>query len=120
MSFLPRRSNTRFGLRYSIRLKFISSGRTFRLDAITRNVSIGGLLLESPSRIPKACPVTFTITAERTQMIPPLVFAGKGEVVRIDPDPRGAGYLVALKYARPIRCRRADQAVSGKSLVKLD
>ncbi len=103
---LHKRKNLRFSLRYPIRLEFSSGGKSFELDALTRNLGIGGLLLESPYPIPIDCSVNFTISAEGEQMVRPLEFAGSGEVVRVDPVLPGVGYTVALRYARPIQCRR--------------
>jgi hypothetical protein len=103
---LHQRKNLRFSLHYPIRLEFSSGGRNFQVDALTRNLSVGGLLLESPYPIPMDCSVNFTISAEGEQMVCPLEFAGSGEVVRVDPVLPGLGYAVALRYARPIQCRR--------------
>lgn len=103
---LHQRKNLRFSLHYPIRLEFSSGGRNFQVDALTRNLSVGGLLLESPYPIPMDCSVNFTISAEGEQMVCPLEFAGSGDVVRVDPVLPGLGYAVALRYARPIQCRR--------------
>lgn len=103
---LYKRKNLRFFLRYPIRLEFSSGGKSFELDALTRNLGIGGLLLESPYPIPMECSVNFTISVEGERMVCPLEFAGSGEVVRVDPVLPGVGYTVALRYARPLQCRR--------------
>ena len=91
-----KRKQARFSLRYRVHLKFYSEGRDEEFDGITINLGIGGLLLESPSPIQEHCGVDFSIIAEGGLVIWPLAFAGKGKVVRIDPDPPGLGYVIAL------------------------
>jgi PilZ domain len=108
MSIHNRRKHPRFSLRYRIHLKFHSEVGDGESDGITRNLSIGGVLLECPSRIPELCAVYFTIFAEGGQVIWPLAFAGKGKVVRIDPDSTGSGYAIALKCVHPIEFHRVE------------
>jgi hypothetical protein len=97
-----KRKNRRFTLRYRIRVKFQSAGKHSQLDGVTKNVSVGGLLLESSSPIPEDCPVTFAIMAQGQNAIRPIKFAGKGKVVRVKPEPAREGYAIALKCVRPI------------------
>ena len=99
------RKEPRFPLRCRVRLAF-SEGTEAQLVGVTQNVSLGGVLLESPSYIPENCLVSFNIVPERGQMLGPLEFAGTGRVTRVQPDPPGTGYLIALKCAHPISCRR--------------
>jgi len=98
-----RRKYRRFALRYRIRVKVRSAGQHSLFEGVTRNISAGGLLLESPTRIPKRSAVSFTIIAQGGYVIHPIAFAGKGKVVRIEPAPRQAGYAIALKCVRPIQ-----------------
>lgn len=44
-----------FSLRYRVQLQFRDAGSDSQLDGVTENVSMGGLLLESASLIPKRC-----------------------------------------------------------------
>jgi hypothetical protein len=108
MAVHEKRKHTRFSLHYQIRLKFRSQGRNTKFDGITRNLSICGVLLESASHLPKHRAVDFTIAVEAGQMICPIAFAGTGKVVRIDPNPAGLGYVVALKCVHPIECHRVE------------
>lgn len=108
MPIRNKRRHARFSLRYRVHLKFHSEGRDAELDGITINLGIGGLLLESPSPILEHCNVDFTIIAEGGQVIWPLAFAGKGKIVRMEPDPPGSGYVVALKCVHPIEFHRVE------------
>ncbi len=109
------RKYRRFALRFHVRVEFRSVGQACQVDAFTKNVSALGLLLESPSHIPKDGPVTFTIMAEGRQAICPMEFAGEGEVVRIVLDPSGPGFAIALKSVRPMEYHPVKAKNDGKS-----
>lgn len=99
------RKEPRFPLRCRVRLSF-SEDTEAQLVGVTQNVSLGGVLLESPSYIPENCLVSFNIVPEREQTVTPFEFAGTGRVTRVRPDPPGSGYVIALKCAHPITCQR--------------
>lgn len=118
MEIPNKRKHQRFPLRYRAHLKFLSAGADSEFDAITRNLSIDGVLLESPSAIPEHCAVKFTIVAEGEQMIWPLEFAGKGEVTRIQPDPARPGYVIALKCVNPMEFHRQQSNEKINSILR--
>jgi hypothetical protein len=68
---------------------------------MSRNVSIGGLLLDVPSRIPEHSSVGFTITVQADDLAHPILLAGEGKVVRVEPQPRRK-FVVAVECSRPI------------------
>ena len=100
---MPERSYRRFPLRHRIRVSFAAADPDSCLEGYTRNVSIGGILLEFFSRIPLHVAVTFAMTIVGSELIHPIEFAGEGRVVRIEPDASGVGYAVALAFAGPIQ-----------------
>lgn len=100
MATRNRRKYHRFALNYHITLGFRAASQSHKLEAITKNVSAGGLLLSAPTRIPEDCLVSFTIMAKEKQAIRPIEFRGKGKVVRVVPEP--PGYAIALECVRPI------------------
>jgi hypothetical protein len=108
MSVPDRRSHPRFALRCRAKLDFTSAGTRLQLDCITRNVGVGGLLIESPVSIPKQTPVNFSMTAEGGLTQRGCEFTGSGEVVRVEPDPPGEGYVVAIKSACRIDYHRVS------------
>jgi len=119
MATLQRRKYRRFALRCPIRVQFRSSNTASQVDGVTKNVSIGGLLLDCPSRIPKHCPVIFTIMAAEGGLVSrPLQFAGEAKVVRIEPDPSAGGFAIALKYVRPIECHPIESRDRRRSRTK--
>jgi len=96
------RKYPRFKLRCSVHGKFYSGKAFSEFDAVSKNVSIGGLLLETTSEIPRHSPVSFTMTIEGGRVIHPIRLAGEGEVVRVEPSRPGAWFAIALACKHPI------------------
>jgi PilZ domain len=82
-------------------LKFPPESLLSELQAMSRNVSLGGLLLEVPSRIPQHSSVSFTLTMQGDRVVRPILLAGEGKVVRVEPEPRRK-FAVAVECSRPI------------------
>lgn len=94
------RMHPRFSLHCPVRLKFEDSGEPHELDTVSRNVSLGGVLLEAPTQVPPGCAVEFIMTIQtRPQRV--IRLKGSGRVVRAEPGPSGA-FRVAVKCTRPI------------------
>jgi len=88
--YAPERKYRRFDLRCPVRVKFPSGDAIAQVEAISKNVSIGGLLLECSSMIPPRRPVSFVMTVEGDQLPRPIQLRGDGEVVRIEPRKGGS------------------------------
>jgi hypothetical protein len=73
----------RFNLEWLVHVRFPSGDAIAELDAVTRNISNCGLLLESASLIPYRRSVEFTITVPAVSTSRPAKITGAGEVVRI-------------------------------------
>lgn len=99
---LQERKHRRFTLQYPVRLKIHSAGSMVELDAVSRNISVGGLLVETSSMIPQHTSVSFTMTVRDAQVVRPIQFAGEGEVVRVDAMAAERVFAVAVKCKRPI------------------
>jgi PilZ domain-containing protein len=116
MAISDRRKHRRFDFPCRARLEFRSAGSDSHVDGITKNVSVGGLLMESPSRIPEHSAVTFTIAAEGGLLTYPIEFVGEGKVVRVEPAALGDGYAIALECVRPIKFHPFDSRNDGRHL----
>jgi hypothetical protein len=92
----------RFSLRYPVNIKFHSENSVSELRAISRNISLGGVLLEADSALPQHCDVSFIVTVRGHHIIGPTQILGEGEVVRVEPQRSGAGFAIAVKCKRPI------------------
>ena len=100
--YAPERKYRRFDLRCPVRVKFPSGDAIAQVEAISKNVSIGGLLLECSSMIPPRRPVSFVMTVEGDQLPRPIQLRGDGEVVRIEPRKGEAGFTVAVECKHPM------------------
>ena len=96
----PERKHRRFFASYPVELKVYTEGTVS--EAITQNVSVGGLLLVTASPVPKHCPVDFVMTLHGGQLVRPIRVVGQGEVVRVEPLGPGTGFAVAIKCRREI------------------
>jgi hypothetical protein len=101
----------RFKLQYPVRLKIQDYGLMIEFEAVSKNISICGLLLETPSMIPQHTPVSFVVTVEGWDLGRPIQFVGEGKVVRVDPKKDREAFAIAVECARPIeqkdRCLEA-------------
>jgi hypothetical protein len=87
----------RFSLRYPVHGRFHSSESDFEFEAVSDNVSLGGVLLETASPIPQHGDVSFVLTIPEHRVVGPIQLAGEGEVVRVEPHRSGSGFAVAVK-----------------------
>jgi hypothetical protein len=100
--YTPARKYRRFALHYPVRVKFASGNSVSELQTLSKNLSIGGLLLEASSPIPHRSPVSFTISVDEQATVRPIQLVGEGTVVRVEPQASGAGFAIAVECNRPI------------------
>jgi hypothetical protein len=98
----PERKHRRFSLRYPVCLKFTSQDSTQELQAISENVSVGGMLLVAQSSIPESASVTFTLTVQGEQTVRPIQLSGEGTVVRVESASAEGKFVIAVQCVRPI------------------
>jgi hypothetical protein len=96
------RKYRRFSLQYPVHLKVHSADLMVEFEGVSRNISIGGLLLETSFPIPRHAPVSFIITVEGAEVGRPIQFMGEGTVVRVDPKAAEELFGIAVECARPI------------------
>ncbi len=99
---LERRKHRRFSLRYPVHVKFGLANSVSELEAVSNNLSLGGVLLEADSPIPQHCDVSFNMTVKKHPIVGPTQVIGEGEVVRVEALRSGAGFAIAVKCKRPI------------------
>ena len=97
-----KRKYRRFNLRYPAHVK-VSSELVSEVDTVSRNVSVGGLLLEAPLQIPEFSSVSFVLLLRSRQFDLPVELAGEGEVVRVEPIGPEGGFGIAVKCTSPMR-----------------
>jgi len=99
----PERKHRRFSVNYPVHVKCHFEDSVSELQTVAKNVSVGGLLLESASPIPQHCPLSFVMTLHGGSVIRPLQVLGQGEVVRVESHGPGAGFAIAVKCKRQIQ-----------------
>ncbi|MGA7908175.1 MAG: PilZ domain-containing protein [Candidatus Sulfotelmatobacter sp.] len=93
----------RFRLECPVRVRFPSErDPSSAIDTVSRNLSIGGLLLESPLPIPESQAVEFTITLQGGLMVRPVLLVGTGEVVRVETGEAKDRFGIAVACSLPI------------------
>jgi len=97
-----RRKYRRFNLRYPVHGTFSFGNTVSEFDAVSLNVSIGGLLIETASEISPHSLVKFTMTLQGGMVVRPICLAGEGEAVRLEPAQPDACFAVAVACNRPI------------------
>jgi hypothetical protein len=100
--YQPERMHRRFSIRYPVQVRFPLGNGISGLQAVSNNVSLGGVLLEADSPIPQYCDVSFIMTVKEHPSVGPIQLVGEGEVVRVERHLSGAGFAIAVRCKRPI------------------
>lgn len=95
-----RRAHRRFELQFPVRIGFESDGVRLEVDGVSKNVSIGGLLVRSVTAIPQYTSVSFVVSLHGRDAVRPVHVMGEGEVVRAWKH-EGA-YLMAVRCSEPV------------------
>ena len=95
------RKYRRFDLSFAVQLTFYSGGIRSDIEAMSRNVSICGLLLETRSTVPQGSEVSFTMKIPTRSASSPIELAGKGNVIRVE-EGSGAAIRIAVECKNPI------------------
>ena len=93
-----RRRYRRFELEFPVRIKS-SSGS---IDAVSKNISVGGLMVRSATAIPENTAVTFTLSVHGKGAVRPTRLRGEGHVVRVEPGEKEATFGVAMRCSTPL------------------
>jgi hypothetical protein len=97
----PERRYRRFKLECPVHLLFRSGELVSEADAVSRNVSIAGLLVNCTMLIPQNSAVTFILNL-RSQTLRPVQLMGEGRVVRVERGKTEAEFAIALECKDPI------------------
>ena len=98
----------RFKLQYLVQVRFPSGSAMAEIDAVTRNISVGGLLLESGCLIPYRSSVEFTITVEGGSISRPVKLTGAGKVVRVEAGEMADGFGIAVACSESLTTQVND------------
>jgi hypothetical protein len=96
------RKYRRFSLEFPVRIKVQSSAHGSEIDAISKNVSVGGLLVRTTFQIPEHTPVTFVLTVHGEEAVRPIHLVGEGEIVRVESVSPDTTFMIAVKCKAPV------------------
>jgi PilZ domain len=99
---VQKRKHRRFSLQYPVLLEADSGDCMVQVEAMSRNISIRGVLLETFIMIPPHTPVSFILTVAHGGFGRPIRFVGVGKVVRVDPKAAEDGFAIAVECPQPI------------------
>ncbi len=109
--FSRKRKYRRFDLQFPVSLSVLSNGAGYELDGVSKNVSLGGVLVQTCDQLPLHTQVSMTMTVVGLSTRRPVRLMGSGEIVRVDPLGPGAGFSIAVECIQPITemedCRAA-------------
>lgn len=92
----------RFDLRFPVSLSYPWDGVVREMKTISKNVSVGGLLVTANDQVPLHTPVSLTMNVVGPRFRRPVRLSGEGEVVRVESLGPGAGFAIAVECKRPI------------------
>lgn len=98
--FPGQRKHRRYDLQCPVRLQLPQMPSVSSLDTANRNVSLGGMLLDSKIPVPKDSWVFLTMTCGEQAMNRTLQITAAGRVVRLAEDE--SGFAISVEFARPL------------------
>ena len=96
------REYRRFNLEFPVHIKVQSRSLVTEIEAVSKNVSVGGLLVRSTGMIPQNTPVSFILSVHGEQAVRPIHLIGEGEVVRVECEEVNATFAIAVKCKAPV------------------
>jgi len=90
-------------LEFPVRIKVQSGSLATEIEAVSKNVSVGGLVVRSAGMIPQNTPVSFILSVHGAQAVRPMHLIGEGEVVRVESGEAGGTFMLAVKCKAPFR-----------------
>jgi hypothetical protein len=95
------RRHRRFNLQFPVSLRFSSDYGVRGLNAVSANISIGGVLLKAADAVPPHTHVSLEMEVRGPWSHRPVRLAAKGEVVRVENLATG-GFAIAIQCQQPI------------------
>ena len=96
------RNYRRFELTFPVRLRYQTGADIAEIDGVSKNVSIGGLLIRSARPIPPPTAVSFVLSVHGKHAVRPVHLMGEGQVVRMELERSNEGFAVAVRCNSPV------------------
>ncbi len=100
--YAQQRKHRRFDLQFPVCVNFPSDGETHQLKALTKNVSVGGMLLKAASQLPLRTQVRLTIEVNTPWPGRHFRLHAEGEIVRVEELGKQEGFALAIECKRLI------------------
>ena len=96
------RKYRRFNLEFPVLIKIQSGSHVTEVEAVSKNVSVGGLLVRSTLMIPQNTSVSFILSVHGEQAVRPIHLMGEGDIVRAESEEPDATFALAVKCKAPV------------------
>ena len=94
------RKHRRFDLQFPVLLSFPAGGEARELEGVSKNVSLGGVLIKTVNEVAIRTKVVLKMEVVSPRSRRPVRLAGEGEVVRVEALEGGAAFAIAVKCDR--------------------
>lgn len=96
------RTYRRFRLEFPVRLKFHSGASSTEIDTVSKDLSLGGLLVRSTLPIPEHTTVSFVLSVHGNESLRPVHLIGEGAVVRVETATADESFALAIRCNTPV------------------
>jgi hypothetical protein len=96
------RTYRRFRLEFPVRLKYRNGPSTTEIDTVSKDLSLGGLLVRSALPVPEHTLVSFVLSVHGSQSLRPVYLIGDGEVVRVETTAVDVPFALAIRCNAPV------------------
>src|SRR5258708_18813008 len=107
------RRHRRFNLHFPVSLSFSSHECVRALDAVSANISIGGVLLKANDAVPPHTQVSLVMEGKGPWSHRPVRLVPKGDVVRVEDLGAHGGFAIAIQCQQPITEMKGRLAVAS-------
>lgn len=92
----------RFKIQHPVLVQYQTGGTTVEVEAVSKNVSIGGLIMSSAIVIPLRTRVSFEICIPKGKRARNIHLAGEGRVVRVERAKKKGEVTIAVECDVPL------------------
>ncbi len=96
------RSYRRFKLAFPVRLKYETESKVAEIETVSKNLSLGGLLVRSVRPVPKDTSVSFVLSVHGKHSVRPIHLTGEGQIVRLEDGEAAGTFVLAVKCDAPV------------------
>lgn len=98
-----KRRYRRFDLQLPVRLSFPAGGHVREVQTTSKNVSVGGMLVQAGDAIPLHSQVNLTMDVRISGSRRRVRLKSEGEVIRVEPAGPDGAFAIAIECKRPIK-----------------